>query len=75
MNVPSKVSIMTFVFGSAFLVLASVIIPTLLGVSWSKSFTDNTMILVITGIIIIGVVNLVVVPEMTRRREREKYGV
>ena len=74
MNTPSRTSVLTFIFGSLALVLSATILPTLVGVSWSESFTENTLILIIAGVTIIAIVNLVIVPELTRRqKEKENF--
>lgn len=67
-NMPSRTSILTFIFGTLALWVSGTILPLALNVEPHQ----GTTILLIIGTVIIATVNLLLVPEMTRKqKERE----
>lgn len=68
LNVPSRTSILTFVFGTLALWVSGIVLPITLDVEPNQSIP----ILMIIGTVIIGAVNLLIVPEMTRRQKQNE---
>lgn len=68
LNVPSRTSILTFVFGTLALWVSGIVLPIALDVEPNQSIP----ILMIIGTVIIGAVNLLIVPEMTRRQKQNE---
>jgi hypothetical protein len=68
LNIPSRTSILTFIFGTLVLWVSGTILPVILNVEPHH----GTHTLLIIGTVIIALVNLLLVPEMTRRQNMEK---